>query len=142
MVHPDLWLLPGFYGRNMKLRSPGKARFKGGQVTFSVLWLAPPDLLRQHSTLRPLKVLLQPQPLTWNPSLAAKWLMKVKASPSGVSDFLWTAACQASLSMGFSRQEFWSGLPFPSPGDLPDPKGLNLGLLHCRQILYRLSHQA
>ena len=34
---------------------------------------------------------------------------------------LWTVACQAALSMGFSRQEYWSGLPFPSPGDLPDP---------------------
>ena len=34
---------------------------------------------------------------------------------------LWTVACQAPLSMGFSRQEYWSGLPFPSPGDLPDP---------------------
>ena len=34
---------------------------------------------------------------------------------------LWTVACQASLSMGFPRQEYWSGLPFPSPGDLPDP---------------------
>ena len=33
----------------------------------------------------------------------------------------WTGACQAPLSMGFSRQEYWSGLPFPSPGDLPDP---------------------
>ena len=33
----------------------------------------------------------------------------------------WTAACQAPLSMGFSRQEFWSRLPFPSPGDLPGP---------------------
>ena len=33
----------------------------------------------------------------------------------------WTAAYQAPLSMGFSRQEYWSGLPFPSPGDLPDP---------------------
>ena len=32
-----------------------------------------------------------------------------------------TAACQASLSRGFSRQEHWSRLPFPSPGDLPDP---------------------
>ena len=30
-------------------------------------------------------------------------------------------ACQAPLSMKFSRQEYWSGLPFPSPGDLPDP---------------------
>ena len=34
---------------------------------------------------------------------------------------LWTVARQASPSMGFSRQEYWSGLPFPSPGDLPDP---------------------
>ena len=32
----------------------------------------------------------------------------------------WTVACQAPLSMGFSRQEYWSGLPFPLPGDLPD----------------------
>ena len=34
---------------------------------------------------------------------------------------LWTVAHQAPLSMGFSRQEYWGGLPFPSPGDLPDP---------------------
>ena len=34
---------------------------------------------------------------------------------------LWTVACQAPLSMEFPRQEYWSGLPFPSPGDLPDP---------------------
>ena len=34
---------------------------------------------------------------------------------------LWTVAHQAPLPMGFSRQEYWSGLPFPSPGDLPDP---------------------
>ena len=33
----------------------------------------------------------------------------------------WTVAYQARPSMGFSRQEYWSGLPFPSPGDLPDP---------------------
>ena len=33
----------------------------------------------------------------------------------------WTVACQAPLSMGFSEQEYWSGLPFPSPGDLPNP---------------------
>ena len=33
---------------------------------------------------------------------------------------LWAVACQAPMSMGFSRQEYWSGLPFPSPGDLPD----------------------
>ena len=33
----------------------------------------------------------------------------------------WTVAHQAPPSMGFSRQEYWSGLPFPSPGDLPNP---------------------
>ena len=33
----------------------------------------------------------------------------------------WTVAHQAPLSMGFSRHEYWSGLPSPSPGDLPDP---------------------
>ena len=45
---------------------------------------------------------------------------------SVVSDCLATSwvyvACQASLSVGFSRQEYWSGLPFLSPGDLPDPR--------------------
>ena len=44
-------------------------------------------------------------------SLSRVWLF---ATP-------WTVACQAPLSRGFSRQEYWSGLPFPSPGDLPDP---------------------
>ena len=52
----------------------------------------------------------------------------------------WTVVYQTSLSMGFSRQEYWSGVPFPSPGDLPD-QGSNRGLLHCRQKLYPLSHQ-
>ena len=33
----------------------------------------------------------------------------------------WTVACQAPLSMGFSRQQYWSGMPFPFPGDLPNP---------------------
>ena len=33
----------------------------------------------------------------------------------------WTVACQAPLSIGFSRQEYWSRLPFSSPGDLPNP---------------------
>ena len=33
----------------------------------------------------------------------------------------WTVAYQASPSMGFSRQAYWNGLPFPSPGDLPNP---------------------
>ena len=52
----------------------------------------------------------------------------------------WTVAHQAPLSMGFSRQEYWSGFPFPSPGDLPGQES-NPGLPYCRQILYHLSHQ-
>ena len=53
--------------------------------------------------------------------------MKVK-SLSGVQLFVtpWTIAHQAPPSMGFSRQEYWSGLTFPSPGHLPDP-GTELG---------------
>ena len=40
----------------------------------------------------------------------------------GLFKTAWTVACQAVLSMKFSRQEYWRGLPFPSPGDLPDPE--------------------
>ena len=51
-----------------------------------------------------------------------KKMVKVK-SFSRVRLFVtpWTIDYQASPSMGFSRQEYWSGLPFPSPGDLPHP---------------------
>ena len=52
----------------------------------------------------------------------------------------WTVAYQAPLSMRFSRQEYWSGLPFPSPGYHPN-LGLNPGLPHCRQMSYCLSYQ-
>ena len=45
----------------------------------------------------------------------------------------WTVACQAPLSKRFSRQEYWSGLPFPSPGDLPDP-GVEPQSHACKQI--------
>ena len=68
--------------------------------------------------------------------------MKVKVKVKSLSHVRlfvtpWTVVYQAPPSMGFSRQEYWSGLPFPSSGDLP----MNLGLPHCRQMLYRLSHQ-
>ena len=49
-------------------------------------------------------------------------------------------AYETPLSMGLPRQESWSGLPFPSPGDLPT-QGSNVGPLHCRQILYHLSYE-
>ena len=72
----------------------------------------------------------------------------------------WTVTCLAPVSMGFPRQECWSGLPFPShagspagtvtltlllggssPGWIFPIQGSNLGLPHCGQILYCLGHQ-
>ena len=52
----------------------------------------------------------------------------------------WTVACQAPLSMGFSRQEYWSGLPFPSPGDLPDP-GIEPASPALQADSYQLSYE-
>ena len=75
-----------------------------GLISFRMDWL---DLLAVQSTLK---------------SLLQHHSSKVK-SLSRVQLFLtpWTVAYQAPLSMGFSRREYWSGLPFPSPGDLPNP---------------------
>ena len=53
---------------------------------------------------------------------------------------LWTVARQDPLSMGFSKQEYWSGLPCPPLGDLPNP-GIEPRFLHCRWILYHLNHE-
>ena len=53
----------------------------------------------------------------------------------------WKADLRAPLSMGFSRQEYWSGLSCPPPGDLPNPGIKPRFLPHCRWILYQLSHQ-
>ena len=52
----------------------------------------------------------------------------------------WTVACQAPLPMGYSRQEYWSGLPFLSPGDRPDP-GIEPESPALQQILYWLSYE-
>jgi len=67
-------------------------------------------------------------------------MYKWKWSRSVVSDSLRPHGHQAPLSMGFSRQEYWSELPFPSPGNF-QTQGSNSGLPHCRQTLYCLSHQ-
>ena len=47
--------------------------------------------------------------------------MKESLSPVQLCDYPWSVNSQAPVSMGFSRQEYWSGFPFPFPGDLPDP---------------------
>ena len=67
-------------------------------------------------------ILLSKNRILLKKKLESNCLVKVK-SLSRVRLFVtpWTVAHQARLSMGFSRQECWSGLPFPSPGDLPDP---------------------
>ena len=56
-----------------------------------------------------------------NVSLGSYVCMLNRFSRVQLFETLWTLVYQASLSRGFSRQEYWSGLPFPSPGDLPDP---------------------
>ena len=65
-------------------------------------------------------------------TLSWKWKSCLTLWPHGLPARL--------LSMGFSRQEYWSGWPFPSPGDLPNP-GIKSRSPQCRQILYCLSHQ-
>ena len=55
-----------------------------------------------------------------------KWKKVKSLSRVWIFATQWTAAHQTPPSMGFSRQEYWSGLPFPSPGNLPDP-GIKLG---------------
>ena len=67
------------------------------------------------------------------------FVVERKKSHSVMSDSLRPHGYQAPLSMRFSRQEYWSGLPFPSPGNFPT-QGSNPGLPRCRQMLYRLSH--
>ena len=51
----------------------------------------------------------------------------------------WTVAHQVPLSLGFSRQEYWSGLPFPPPGDIPDP-GIEPCLLYWQANSFPLSY--
>ena len=75
-------------------------------------------------------------------NMAIKHIKRCSTSHSCVwlSATPWTVAHQAPLSMGFSRQEYWSGLPFPSPGIFPTQRS-NPGLPHCKETLYQLSHQ-
>ena len=63
--------------------------------------------------------------------------VKVKIAQSCPTVTPWTVDHQASLSMGFSRQEYWGGLPCPPPGDLPDPgvKSASLTSLHHWQVV-------
>ena len=68
----------------------------------------------------------------WIQTLTKKWLKPKRHEFIRIHEKRY----QAPLSMGFSKQEYWSGLPFPSPGNLLSP-----GLLHFRQTFYCLCHQ-
>ena len=73
----------------------------------------------------PVPGILQARTMEWvaiSFSNAWKWKVKVKLlNRVWLFVTLWTVTCLSPLSMGFSRQEYWSGLPCPSPQDLPDP---------------------
>ena len=60
------------------------------------------------------------RPFPWEPVLNLKSESETQLCLD-LCDPPWTVALKALLSMGFCRQEYWSGLPFPSPGDLPNP---------------------
>ena len=70
--------------------------------------------------------------------LSLNWIEVSQLCPT-LCDPLDYIACQVLPSMGFSRQEYWSGLPFPSPG-IFSTQGSNPGHPHFRQRLYHLSH--
>ena len=69
--------------------------------------------------------------------MLVRWLV-VKSCPTLVIP--WTVAHQAPLSMGFSQKEYWSRLPFPSPGDLPNP-GIKPASSTLQEDSLLLSHQ-
>ena len=81
----------------------------------------------------------------WKQQILATILKVICAMCSVIYGSLWppwTVTCQDPLSTEFSRQEYWSGLPFPTPGNLLWEWSLQslLDLLHCRWILYLLNH--
>ena len=87
---------------------PRKFHGQSTLVVYSPWGLKESDMTEQLSTQT---VFLHKKRKKESESLSCVWLF---ATP-------WTVAYQASLSMGFSRQGYWTGLPFPSLGDLPDP---------------------
>ena len=83
--------------------------------------------------------------ITWNSNrcfMHASFVLTCLVMQSCLIVIPWTVAFQAPLSLGFSRQEYWSRLPFPSPGisQPGDRTSVSWCLLHCRLILYPLSH--
>ena len=76
----------------------------------------------------------------YTPALVCVCVCALVVSCARLFETSWTVACQAPLSVGFSRQEYWRGLPFPSPGDLSDPEIEPVSPV-LQTNLYYLSHQ-
>ena len=100
--------------------------------TLHVHWLIPPTAPNIHIPGKALEAHLPSRGwptestsccISWSGTVPTLIWYGCAYSFSGVRLFvtLWTAVRQAPLSMGFSRQVYWSGVPFPPPGDLPDP---------------------
>ena len=106
---PNPGIDPGIYLASLT-SSPTLA--SSPRLAASAIWEAPPFLPSHHLNT---KKLLKPSPAWWKKvKVWSLSLVRLFATP-------WTVDYQAPPSMGFSRQEYWSRLPFPSPGDLPDP---------------------
>ena len=103
----------------------------GNFLRFSMALRIMPFFLHSREILSTLQGLAQKSPLLWNSPLSSpshwvshfhcQWRWVKLLSLVWLFATPWTVAYQVPPSTGFSIQEYWSGVPFPSPGDLPDP---------------------
>ena len=89
------------------VKKEGSGRYKHGSVTFHCCYFSFYLIFYHVRVWHNIKILSE-----WVKLFNHVWLFAIP----------WTVAYQAPPSVEFSRQEYWSGLPFPSPGDLPDPQ--------------------
>ena len=102
-------LFPSLFFSGSLILSPQRHQHQLGNDCFSAVWPTPMKFLQPTWSCAPMCVCVCVCVCVCK-SFSHVWLF---VTP-------WTVAHQTPLSMGFSRQEFWSGLSFPSPGDLPD----------------------
>ena len=115
---------PRYRSDNYKCRKENKTKFKRvlGRMEGKDILRVRGEWTRQNVANKIRKMSSAVDLMACSSVISVSWKLKVKLL-SLVWRFAtpWTVAHQAPPSMGFSRQEHWSGLPFPFPGDLPDP---------------------
>ena len=114
--------LPWVRRRASELPASCQVQEASGHLAWPVSWknshlLTVVKILTRLSTLGSLSSFLS---ASFFPPQYQGWLFSCSVVSNSVTP--WTASCQAPLAMGFPRQENWTALPFPSPGDLPDPE--------------------